>query len=310
MRKLFAGLLLTCFVLLTQQNASAQLIRFQGNWRNTDPATRGITRIQIDTSPTVRVRAWGQCTPTDCDMGTVEGFAYGPNVSSNLNASAQAITAIFRTGFSEMIFIIRPISGGRLQADVYDRFTDTSGRTAYVNSYTFARQGGGGGGGGGGASRQDCLPYNPNSLRIVNEGARGWLLTDGGSRMKMLDNRADAERALALARRHTAHCFIGRDNRRPNRSDFIMEYWIGDSGITTTILGEDCIPYNPGTLEIRNEGVRGWLLTDGSSRMNMLANRADAEQAMGVASGSSRQCFIGRNNSRPNRSGYILLYWR
>jgi hypothetical protein len=128
--------------------------------------------------------------------------------------------------------------------------------------------------------------------------------------MKMLDNRADAGRALALARRHTAHCFIGRNNRRPNRSDFIMEYWTGDSGITTTISGEDCISYNPGTLEIRNEGASGWLLTDGSSRMQMLANRADAEQAMGVASGSSRQCFIGRNNSRPNRSNYILLYWR
>jgi hypothetical protein len=52
------------------------------------------------------------------------------------------------------------------------------------------------------------------------------------------------------------------------------------------------------------------LLTDGSSRMATLDNRADAEQALGVAGGSSRQCFIGRGNSRPNRKDYIVQYWR
>lgn len=305
MRKLILGLFFTCLVLTVQSTASAQLSQFQGNWRNVDPATGGITRLQIAASPNVRVRAWGQCQPSDCDMGTVDGFAYGPNVGSNLNTSARAVSAIFRSSFNESIFIIRPVRGGRLQADVYDRFTDGSGRTAYTSTYFFARQSGGGG-----TASQDCLPYNPNALRIVNEGASGWLLTDGVSRMLTLDNRAEAERALALARRHTAHCFIGRNNNRPDRKAFIMEYWTGDSGIRTTIAGEDCISYNSATLEIRNEGGGGWLLTDGSSRMNMLDNRSDAEQAMGVASGSSRQCFIGRNNSRPNRRDYIVGYWR
>ena len=307
MRRLFLGLSFIFFLLVAHSHASAQLSLFQGNWRNTDTATRGITRLQINTGATpVRVHAWGSCAPSDCELGTVDGFAYGPNVSSNLNSSAQAISAIFRSGFSETIFIIRPARGGRLQADVYDRFTDGSGRTAYATTYLFARQGGGGDD----LGRQDCLPYNPNNLRIENEGAGGWLLTDGSSRMLILDNRADAVRALALARRHTAHCFIGRDNHRPNRKDFIMEYWTGDSGIATTIPDEDCISYNSGTLEIRDEGAGGWLLTDGSSRMVMLDNRADAEQALGVASGFSRQCFIGRNNTRPNRKDYIVQYWR
>jgi hypothetical protein len=306
MRKLFAVLFFACFVLAARSDAFAQLSQFQGNWRNTDPSTRGITRLQIAGETPVRIHAWGSCSPRDCDMGTVDGSAYGPSVSSNLNTSAEAVSAIFRTSFSEVIFIIRPARGGRLQADVYDRFTDGSGRTAYATTYFFARQAGGGGG----VGRQDCLPYNPNNLRIVNEGASGWLLTDGGSRMLVLDNRADAAKALALARRHTAHCFIGRDNRRPNRRDFIVEYWTGDSGIATTIQGEDCISYNPGTLEIRNEGARGWLLTDGSSRMVTLDNRRDAEQAMGVASGFSSQCFIGRDNNRPDRKAYIVNYWR
>lgn len=308
MRKLALFWMFTCFMVLAPAAASAQLSQFQGDWANTDSATGGVTRLQINTgdgSP-VKVHAWGQCHPSDCDMGTTAGFAYGPNVSSNLDASAQAISAIFKTSFSEAIFIIRPARGSRLQLDVYDRFTDSSGRTAYTTTATFARRRGGRGP----SAREDCLPYNPNKLRIENEGASGWLLTDGGSRMLVLDNRVDAVKALALARKHTAHCFVGRDNRRLNRKDYIMEYWTGDSGLSTTIPREDCISYNPATLEIRDEGASGWLLTDGSSRMVTLDSRGDAEQAKSIAGGFSKQCFIGRNNTRPNRKDYIVGYWR
>lgn len=306
MRRLTLVWLFICFMLIAPSTASAQLSQFQGNWTNTEPATRGITRLQISIGAPVRVHAWGQCHPTDCDKGAVDGFAYGPTASSVLSTSAQAISAIFRSGFSEDIFVITPSRGGRLQADVYTRFTDSSGRTAYSATYFFARRRGPREE----TARQDCLPYNPNNLRIEDEGTSGWLLTDGRSRMLVLDSRADAVRALALARKHTAHCFIGRDNRRPNRIDFIMQYWTGDSGIPSTIPREDCISYNPGTLQITDEGAGGWLLTDGSSRMVTLDNRADAEQALSVAGGSSRQCFIGRNNTRPNRRDYIVVYWR
>jgi sphingomyelin phosphodiesterase len=72
---------------------------------------------------------------------------------------------------------------------------------------------------------EDCLTYNPADLRIVDEGASGWLLTDGRSRMLTLDTRQDALDALALARRHTKHCFIGRGNARANRSSYIVAYW-------------------------------------------------------------------------------------
>ena len=156
----------------------------------------------------------------------------------------------------------------------------------------------------------DCLTYDPRNLRIVNEGPRGWLLTDGVSRMHMLDNRRNAERALALARRHTAHCFIGRDNIRPNRKDFIVEYWTGASMIPTAINGEDCISYNRWNLRIVDEGASGWLLTDGRSRLLMLADREDAERALDMARRNSRQCFIGRDNTRSNRQDYILGYWQ
>jgi hypothetical protein len=307
MKKLSTGSFLVFLVLVLPATAFAQLSAFQGNWRNVDPATRGVTRLQIDTSPNVTVHAWGKCSPTDCDNGTVNGFAYAPNVDSNLNSSARAISAIFsNSGLGEAIFIIRPAPGGRLQLDVYDRFTDSSNRTAYVGSGTFVRDVGPAGP----TARVDCLTYNVSSLQIVNEGASGWLLTDGSSRMLMLASQADAQKALALARSHRAHCFIGRENTRANRKDYIMEWWRGDSGISAPITNEDCISYNTSGLRIENEGANGWLLTDGSSRMQMLDNRSDAEQALTVTRLFSRQCFIGRNNTRPNRKDFIVQYLR
>ena len=43
--------------------------------------------------------------------------------------------------------------------------------------------------------------------------------------MVTLDNQADAEQALTVTHRFTKECFIGRNNTRPNRSDYIMRYW-------------------------------------------------------------------------------------
>ncbi|HEY8186177.1 MAG TPA: hypothetical protein VIF64_08915 [Pyrinomonadaceae bacterium] len=310
MRKLTLVWLFACFMFLVPSTVTAQLSRFQGLWINSDSSNRGVTRLQISTGPPVRVRAWGECHPSDCDWGTVDGYAYGPNINSNLTSSTQTISAVFRSDFSERIVVIRSPGRGSLEADVYTRFTDNSGRTAYASRYSFGSVRRGVTTIIGVPDRRDCLPYNPRNLRIENEGASGWLLTDGRSRMLVLDSRPDAARALALARQHRAHCFIGRENQRPNRKDYIMEYWTGASGIPTTISSEDCLSYDVGGLQIRDEGANGWLLTDGRSRMVMLDNRADAEQALEIARRSSAHCFIGRDNTRTNRKDYIVEYWR
>jgi hypothetical protein len=62
-------------------------------------------------------------------------------------------------------------------------------------------------------------------LKIVDEGPIGWLLTDGSSRMAIYATREDAEEGLRVAKLYTRQCFIGRDNTRPNRKDYIVEYW-------------------------------------------------------------------------------------
>ena len=74
---------------------------------------------------------------------------------------------------------------------------------------------------------EDCIQYDPYSLQIEDIGEKGWRLTSSGGNMWMqiLDNREDAEAALILAQQHNYQCFIGRNNRRPDRARYIAEYW-------------------------------------------------------------------------------------
>lgn len=70
----------------------------------------------------------------------------------------------------------------------------------------------------------------------------------------------------------------------------------------------DYISYNPSSLKIVKE-TSCWLLTDGRSRMKVLATEEDANNALKVAKRHTRHCFVGRSNKRADRKQYILEYW-
>lgn len=156
----------------------------------------------------------------------------------------------------------------------------------------------------------DELPYDPRRLRIVDEGPNGWLLTDGRSRMKMFDNKQDARNGLCVARRHTRHGFVGRDNPRTNRIDYITEYWSGHSGLPPTPLTQtDCIPYNPNNVVAEDLDTKGWRIKDGRHWMLLAHDMNDALAILRIVERHTRMCFIGRDNTRPNRKHYIMTYW-
>lgn len=157
---------------------------------------------------------------------------------------------------------------------------------------------------------RDLIHYNPRNLRIVDEGSKGWLLTDGRSRIKLLDNKEDARNALRVARRYTRHGFIGRDNTRSNRSDYIIEYWDGNSGLPHEPLTKvDAIPYNPDNVTAEYKKNDGWLLKEGSHWMQRAHDFNDALALLQLAKRHTKLCFIGRSNKRPNRKQYIMQYW-
>ena len=167
---------------------------------------------------------------------------------------------------------------------------------------------------GGGASigpNEDCLAIDAPNVRMVEEGASGYVITDGRSRIAMASDRADAKAMVKVVSRHTHHCFIGRDNDREDRSRYITEYWKGRSDLSVGYpASEDCLAYDPAALRIVDEGARGYLLTDGDSRMLVLDDRDDAERALRWAKRHTRHCFVGRDNQRTDRDTYILEYWK
>ncbi len=138
MKNLILSLAGGILLLSASPAAFAQLNQFPGSWKNVNPNTDGVTALDIRlTGAGLRVQAWGQCQPRDCDWGEVTAYAYGSNVSDNLNTAARAVSAVFSASPAETVMLIEPVVGNRLRAEVFTRFPAGSGRTNYKTVYTF-----------------------------------------------------------------------------------------------------------------------------------------------------------------------------
>ena len=156
----------------------------------------------------------------------------------------------------------------------------------------------------------DTIHYDPRRLVVVNRGTLGWMLTDGRMSMRLFDNAEDARNGLRVARRYTRQCFVGRDNPRTNRSDYILEYWEGHSGLPWEPLTRtDIIPYQPAKVKAMDLDAKGWRIHEGDHWMLIAHDMNDALAMLQVVERHSRFCFIGRNNDRPNRKRYIMTYF-
>ncbi len=124
----------------------------------------------------------------------------------------------------------------------------------------------------------------------------------------LYDNETDALRGLAIAGNHTELCFIGRGNTRTDRWTYLHEFWHGVSGITVPIPGpEDCLGYDPATLEIEDLGAAGWRLDAGFTVL--FDNETDALRGLTLAEVFSDLCYIGRDNTRADPLRYLREYW-
>lgn len=155
----------------------------------------------------------------------------------------------------------------------------------------------------------DCIAIDASNIHLERD-RRDHIVTDGQSQILRAASADAARDMAALAGQHEYHCFIGRDNTRSNRDDYVFEYWVGESDIAVDPPPEsDCLSYDPADLRIVDEGADGYLLTDGRSRMALLDTESDAERALNWAQRHTRHCFIGRDNDRRNRSDYIAEFW-
>jgi hypothetical protein len=72
---------------------------------------------------------------------------------------------------------------------------------------------------------EDCLSYDPAALSVESPGGGVWQVMEGDRPMVSYATEADALAGLALAEAFRERCFIGRDNERPERRLYIVEYW-------------------------------------------------------------------------------------
>jgi hypothetical protein len=164
---------------------------------------------------------------------------------------------------------------------------------------------------------EDCVSYNPSNLTVAALGD-AWVLKDGNHNMKLFDTKSDADNGLKVARNWKQLCFIGRDNSKPDRYRYIIDYWKTASGLPVGLAPTlACVTYNPAQLTIYS-GVAHpadpsqdeWALYAGPIPLLFLASEADALRAKIVASGYTQRCIIGHGNDRPDPSRYLMYHWR
>jgi hypothetical protein len=158
---------------------------------------------------------------------------------------------------------------------------------------------------------EDCISHDPSDLAVVyNSGQAVWQVLEGGTHaMLAYKRKVDADTAIAVARRYKKHCFIGRNNTRPDRTRYIMDYYRDPSGMRTLISSPDCFPHAAPDLLIKDGGSDGWYLMNGSESMELFDTKADAEAAMLVFKHFTKHCYIGRGYSGPDRLEYITNYF-
>jgi hypothetical protein len=162
---------------------------------------------------------------------------------------------------------------------------------------------------------EDCLPYNPQTLKVVEEELMNtWRLTDGHSSMLTFGTAQDAENGLAVAERYSEQCFIGRHaSTRPGaKTDahqrYIVNYWKAPTGKQTRISPEACQAYVGSELRAEDNGAAGWTVTDERDFHVPVDNSADADALITLARQYTAHCTIGGTD--PPSPVRRVDYWK
>ena len=106
------------------------------------------------------------------------------------------------------------------------------------------------------------------------------------------DKKSEAERSLNIIKHYHMNqsCFVGRPH--PSFSYFL----VSGSSPVGAFSGEDCVSFNPATIEVKNMGGR-WKIVDGTHWLfDFGAKESEARQAFAIIKkyGFTSSCFVGR----------------
>lgn len=139
---------------------------------------------------------------------------------------------------------------------------------------------------------EDCLGFDPMQARAELANGRWRIVSGSGIMLDFGDKQDEAERSLEIIQFYKLddQCFVGRP-------DASMEYWkVKGEAPSGAIQGEDCISFNPSTIEVKNMGGR-WKIVDGSSIiLDFDDNEHEAYTSLKIIRcyGFTNICFVGR----------------
>ncbi len=319
--------------LLAFPQAWAAISDLTGDWVNIDPATRGITRINVTRAGTQhRIRVFGKCRPTDCDWGSVPAYFYTTRVSRPLTATAIALTAIYIKNYAHSIITIRKSTHNKIVLTVFTRFTDNSRRSNYTSTYVLKRR-----------FYRLNLNNKARSLPVVKIRPKGRPAATPGTRItpqpkpptprlviqdppvfrsRDCINFNPASLRLHRVRGHwriiygTKTLKDFKKNRKEARRSLqiirhygftrqctvgrttpFMEYYLtGNRPPATRLAGEDCIGFNPDTLKVMKLEGRWQLANNTRWILDFKHKRRLARKSLRVIKRYrfSKICFVGR----------------
>jgi len=145
---------------------------------------------------------------------------------------------------------------------------------------------------------EDCISYNPSTLTTAFSSGVYTVSSGSVAVIRVHGQQGDntGQKALALAQHYKRHCFIGRNNPRPDPGPYSMDYWRDSSGQNPTIPDQDndCSPYNRNNLTVEDMGGGdGWRVKDHDHVLHLFDNETDARNGKLVLSKYDQICFIG-----------------
>ncbi len=168
---------------------------------------------------------------------------------------------------------------------------------------------------------EDCVNFNPSNLKILKKGTNLYTVADGSHYLQSHPTYAEAHQAICIIQFYGINqkCYVGRPSSNGNN---LMTYYLKNgqapSG-TYTIADadpEDALYFNPATVKAEPTGGGAWRVvgsghiilhfgTNSSGNPETLAKKA---ACLIKKHGFKYNCYVGRNNSTPNRKP--LLYFR
>ena len=129
---------------------------------------------------------------------------------------------------------------------------------------------------------QDCISFNPSTLKVVKRSSTLYIVSDGRSSMFSAPNRTEANKIISILKRYgyTKTCYVGRPN-----APFTYLLAGNSASNVRPSSSEDIIRFNLNNIDVQKKGGR-WKIVDGNKYLFDFGNsEANARKAL---------CFILR----------------